>query len=82
MNEYDFVLRFSLPEPSQDPQQFLSSLEQQGCSDATVGLGKLGFIALDFTRSAPSFEKATSKATSDVLRAIPSATLVDIEKIS
>ena len=74
--EYDFVLRFRLPKDMTKPEQLLSLLQEK-CSDATIGIGKKGFISLDFTRSAQSFEQAVLSATQDVRKTIIGAVLVD-----
>ncbi len=48
MTEYDFLLRFDLPDPSVNPERFVESLYEAGCDDATVGIGQHGRIALSF----------------------------------
>jgi hypothetical protein len=77
MTEYDFLLRFDLPDPSVDPERFVESLYEAGCDDATVGIGQQGRIALSFTREAPSATEAVASAIADVRKAIPGAKLVE-----
>jgi len=77
MGQYDFTLRFALGQRDADPEQFLDKLLAEGCSDALIGLGIEGRIALDFTREASSAEQAILSALSDVQRAIPEASLIE-----
>ena len=77
MGQYDFTLKFALARPDADPESFIDSLMKEGCDDALVGIGKLGRIALDFTREADSAEEAVISALGDVKRAIPDAQFVE-----
>lgn len=77
MREYEFTLKFRLPESDADPEQFVDALAEAGCDDATVGLGQQGRIALDFTREAANASKAILSAVQAVKRAIPGAELVE-----
>ena len=52
MNEYEFTLKFRLPDAQADPEQFLDALDEAGCDDAAIGIGQPGRVALDFTREA------------------------------
>ncbi|PCI45644.1 MAG: DNA-binding protein [Moraxellaceae bacterium] len=78
MNEYEFVLRFQLPESDDQPEQYLDALYEAGCDDATVGVGLPGYIGLDFCREADSAEKAFASAITDVKSAIPNAKLTEV----
>jgi predicted DNA-binding transcriptional regulator AlpA len=62
-----------------DPESVLGALLAAGCDDATVGIGKKGRIALDFTRSAASARDAMEGAIRDVQHAIPGTTLIEAE---
>lgn len=64
MTEYD-LLKFDLPDPSIDPEQFVEALYAAGCDDATVGIGQHGRIALNFTREALSATEAVTSAMAD-----------------
>lgn len=77
MTDYEFTLKFRIPDSDADPEQFVGALSVAGCDDALVGIGQRGRIALDFTRSAKSAYAAISSAVRDVRRAIPGATLVE-----
>lgn len=77
MNEYEFTLKFRLPDACVDPGQFVDALAEAGCDDAIVGVGQRGRIALDFSREAASALEAVVSAGHDVRRAIPDAELVE-----
>ena len=77
MGQYDFTLRFALGRHDADPNLFVDKLFAEGCDDALIGLGRLGRIALDFTREAPSADEAILSALAAVQRAIPKAKLVE-----
>lgn len=76
MNEYEFILKFDLPN-SEDPERYVDALYEAGCDDATVGIGQEGKIALDFTREASSAFDAVSSAISDIKKVIPGARLIE-----
>lgn len=77
MNDYDFSLRFSLQSFSDDPSNYVEKLHEVGCDDALIGVGRMGYIILDFTREAPSAYTAISSAIMEVKSAIPNATLLE-----
>ena len=77
MPEFGFVLMFSLANPADDPQDYTESLGTAGCTDALVGVGQLGIVALDFARQASSARSAVTSAIKDVQSAIPGAKLVE-----
>ncbi|HYG07137.1 MAG TPA: DNA-binding protein [Stenotrophomonas sp.] len=77
MNEYEFILKFRLPDPQQDPGKLVGALAKAGCDDATIGIGQPGRIALDFARRAPTALDAVVSAVRAVRRAIPGAELVE-----
>lgn len=77
MKEYEFVLKFRLPEATTDPEAFVGQLAEAGCDDALVGIGQTGRIALDFARESPSAIEAIASAIKDVKRAIPEAQLIE-----
>ena len=77
MHEYEFTLKFSLPDLGADPESFVDRLAGAGCDDALVGIGQHGRIALDFTRSASTALTAITSALRDVRKAIPGAMLVE-----
>ena len=75
--EYDFVLKFKLPEECADASDLVERLGEEGCDDAVVGIGQPGRIALDFTREAASAQHAIVSALEDVRRVIPDAELIE-----
>lgn len=77
MTEYEFRLKFRLPDSDADPAQFIDALAEAGCDDATVGIGQRGRIALDFTREATDALRAILSAVRSVKDAIPGAELIE-----
>ena len=77
MNQYDFTLKFRLNDPDENAENYLSALEENGCDDALVGIGKLGRVSLTFTREAKSALEAITSAITDVQRSVPGALLVE-----
>ena len=77
MREYEFTLKFRLPDVDADPEPLLEALADVGCTDALAGIGQPGRIALDFTREADSAFAAITSALRDIQRAIPGAQLVE-----
>jgi hypothetical protein len=77
MGQYNFTLRFALGTHDSDPNRLVDKLVAEGCDDALVGLGRLGHIALGFTREAPTAVEAIRSALADVQRAIPEAKLIE-----
>lgn len=75
---WDFVLTFRLPEGGEEPSAWLDALFEAGCDDASVGVGRRGFIALDFTRGGGSAEQAVHSAIAAVDGAIPGAVLTEV----
>ena len=77
MSEYEFILKFRLPDPKAGSEQFIDALAEAGCDDATVGIGQQGRIALDFNREAATALEAIVSAVQAVKAAIPGAELVE-----
>jgi hypothetical protein len=77
MNEYDFTLKFNLQNFQADPNDYIEQLHESGCDDALIGVGKKGYIALNFIREASSAYEAISSAITDVKKVIPHATLIE-----
>ncbi|MES2579403.1 MAG: DNA-binding protein [Pseudomonadota bacterium] len=77
MKDYDFILKFDLPDHDADPEQFVEALYESGCDDASVGIGQQGRIALNFIRQSESALKAILSAISDVKKAIPGVKLIE-----
>lgn len=77
MKEFEFTLKFSLPDSTQDPQDYIDALSESGCDDAIIGIGHKGRVALQFTREAGDGFTAVVSAIRDVKSAIPDAKLVE-----
>ena len=77
MRDYEFTLKFSLPDASEDPSDYIEALYEAGCDDAVIGVGQPGRIALNFTRTAKSAFEAASSAMRDIRSAIPDAVLAE-----
>jgi hypothetical protein len=77
MNEYDFTLSFSLQDSQIDPNDYIEQLHENGCDDALIGVGKKGYIALNFIRDASSAYEAISSAIANVKKVIPHAILIE-----
>lgn len=76
MEEFEFTLYFELKDKDQNRMAVLEALGAQGCTDALVGVGVQGQVALQFCRKAPSLEVALDSAIRDAKKALPKATLV------
>jgi hypothetical protein len=74
--EYEFTLKFAVPGINAD--EFVERLGAAGCTDALVGIGQPGRIALNFTREANSAMSAIASAIEDSRKAIPTAKLLEI----
>ena len=75
--DYEFTLKFKLPESESDADAVIEKLGAAGCTDALVGVGTPGRVALDFTRAGKSAKEAVRTALRDVRKAIPGAELVE-----
>lgn len=77
MKDYEFTLKFSLPNDNTNPEGFVDKLGEHGCDDALIGIGQTGRISLSFTREAASARNALLSAIRDVRKAIPGASLIE-----
>ncbi|MDD5395352.1 MAG: DNA-binding protein [Thiothrix sp.] len=75
--EYEFTLKFSLPDADVDPETYVSQLGGAGCDDAIIGIGQKGKIALQFNREADNAYNAVLSAIRDVKSVIPTARLIE-----
>jgi hypothetical protein len=78
MKEYEFGLRFSLPQDEAHSDELIERLGDAGCDDALIGIGHAGRIAFEFAREADSAYGAMLSAIRDVKRALPEAELVEV----
>ncbi len=77
MREYEFTLKFKLPDSNTDPEIYIDKLYESGCDDALIGIGKKGYLALDFIRESSSAYEAMSSAIKDVRKVIAQADIVE-----
>ncbi len=82
MDAFEFTLIFRLPrhrgaQDAPDASCHLDALFEAGCDDALIGLGRAGYMALNFSREAADAEAAVNSASADVMAAIPGADLVE-----
>ena len=75
---YNFSLTFKLKEPNIDSQIYLDQLYEVGCDDALIGVGKKGYIGLDFIRESICAYEAIDSAINDVKLVINDAKLIHI----
>lgn len=75
--EYEFELRFKLPKEAADGAEVIERLGRVGCTDALVGIGQPGRVALRFTREAGSAGEAMVSALRNVKTAIPAVKLIE-----
>lgn len=77
MTVYEFALSFTVGGVDTDPARYLEALAEAGCTDALIGVGRMGMIGLDFSRESHSAEDAIGSAIAAVRRAIPGAVLIE-----
>ena len=77
--EYAFLLRYRLPQDAGDVDEVVERLGAGGCDAALVGIGVPGRLALEFAREGASADAVLLSALRDVRKAVPRATLVEIE---
>lgn len=76
MKNYEFELIFKV-QNIEDMNIYSDKLFENGCDDATISFGQLGFLALSFSREANSADEAIQSAIKNILQAIPNAKLVE-----
>jgi hypothetical protein len=76
--EYEFTLKFALSANHRPVDELVEHLGEAGCTDALVGIGQRGRVALNFTREASSAMKAIVSAMREVRAALPESSLLDI----
>jgi predicted DNA-binding transcriptional regulator AlpA len=78
MKEYEFTLKFRLPNTTEIPDIYVEKLGTKGCDDALIGIGQNGRIALNFIRVSASAFDAVTSAIIQVREAIPNVRLVEV----
>jgi hypothetical protein len=79
MRTYEFTLNFTLSNSEQDPAELVENLYGEGCSDALLGIGRLGQLSLMFAREANSAQWAVFSAIKDVQSVVADARLHSLE---
>jgi hypothetical protein len=79
MPDFPFLIRLRLPYPHPSLEWIEDRLALAGCTDALVGLGLPGRVALSFEREAESAKAAIESALRDLQGALPQAELAEIE---
>ncbi|ACK73754.1 prophage CP4-57 regulatory (plasmid) [Gloeothece citriformis PCC 7424] len=77
MPEYEFTLKFKLPNFNTNPEIYIDKLYESGCDDALIGVGTKGYIALNFIRESDSAYEAIKSAMENVKSVIPGVELVE-----
>ncbi|UYM18724.1 helix-turn-helix transcriptional regulator [Endozoicomonas euniceicola] len=77
MNVYEFTLRFSVQGCKRQVDDIVESLGGAGCTDALIGLGHPGRIAMMFARESDQAVSAICSAINDVKNAVPEAVLIE-----
>jgi len=75
--EYLFTLDYRLPARDCDPWQVTERLGAAGCTDALLGCGVSGRLALEFRRKASNAQQALFSALGEIRQALPGAQLVE-----
>ena len=78
MKEYNFTLMFKLNDSNIDPEIYLDQLYEASCDDALIGIGKKGYIALDFIRESFCAYEAINSAINDVKSVIDNVELTHV----
>lgn len=77
MKEYEFELKYALPDAEIDLDECAGALYSNGCDDALVGTGQAGKIAICFNREASNAFEAMKSAMLDVKKCLPQARLIE-----
>lgn len=77
MNVYEFTLRFSIQGCKKPVDDIIESLGEAGCTDALIGIGHPGRIAMMFDRESDTAVNAICSAINDVKNAVPEAVLIE-----
>ena len=68
--EYNFTLVVTLASASDDGEEAAEALLEGGCEDATIAIGRPGFLYADFGREADSAADAIGSAMRDCSNAL------------
>lgn len=77
MMEHEFTLLFSIANCRERAEEIVELLGAAGLTDATLGIGRTGYISLDFTLAAASSEAAVRDAVAAIQEVLPRAILIE-----
>ena len=77
MANYKFILRFNIENCQRSTDDFLEELAEAGCTDAFIGIGQTGRLAMAFSRESKSEVHAMCSTMADVKSVIPEAILIE-----
>jgi hypothetical protein len=78
MNTYQFELVFRIGE-GKNPMDYQDALFEAGCDDATMGVGRIGYLGAMFDREANNAIDAIESAINDIRKAIPESLVEKVE---
>lgn len=78
MKEYDLTLIFKVDQLNINSQDYRDRLYEAGCDDAILGIGKSGYLSLNFIRESNSAFKAIKTACEDVRSVLVEAELIHV----
>lgn len=76
--DFLFEFKYQLSRDDDHQRDIVERLGEEGCTDALIGTGRPGRIAMEFSRDATSAYAAITSALADVRRAIPTARLIGV----
>ena len=76
---HDFTLVYALNPGLDSQDEVLHRLTGSDCADATVGWGRLGHVALAFSREALGRDAAVMLAAAQMAQVLPGAELVRVD---
>ncbi|NHZ34620.1 DNA-binding protein [Massilia rubra] len=76
--DFIFELSYRLSSDDDDQDDIVGRLVQEECTDALIGIGHPGRIAMEFCREADDVFTAMTSALAAVRRAIPTAQLIEV----
>jgi hypothetical protein len=78
MNTHEFTLRFKLESDDTNPEIYIEKLYEIECMDATIGIGKMGYISLSFIREGNDIMDTLFGAISEVIHVCENCFLIEI----
>ncbi|HBP1854968.1 hypothetical protein KGZ12_14475 [Pseudomonas aeruginosa] len=76
---HDFTLVYALNPKVDSQDEILRRLAGSDCADATVGWGRLGHVALAFSREALGRDAAVALAEAQMAQVLPGVELVRVD---